>query len=113
MRIVVPASRPTNRRRSDLSEGGSRINTLLQRGVGRGCGGRTVETVLSIGRRFVTPLKRGVNRNRSRSRTGAFGRSSNGGFTMVEIAIAVAVIAFALVAIIGILPGGLQVPKEN
>src|SRR5258706_9817042 len=34
-------------------------------------------------------------------------------FTMVEIAIAVAVIAFALVAIIGILPAGLQVQKEN
>lgn len=37
----------------------------------------------------------------------------NSGFTMVEIAIAVAVIAFALVAIIGILPAGLQVQKEN
>ncbi|HMC28432.1 MAG TPA: hypothetical protein VKM56_11630 [Verrucomicrobiae bacterium] len=35
------------------------------------------------------------------------------GFTMVEIAIAVAVIAFALVAIIGVLPAGLQVQKEN
>ena len=32
---------------------------------------------------------------------------------MVEIAIAVAIIAFALVAIIGILPAGLQVQKEN
>ena len=32
---------------------------------------------------------------------------------MVEIAIAVAVIAFALVAIIGVLPAGLQVQKEN
>jgi type II secretory pathway pseudopilin PulG len=35
------------------------------------------------------------------------------GFTMVEIAISVAVIAFALVAIIGVLPAGLQVQKEN
>jgi type II secretory pathway pseudopilin PulG len=34
-------------------------------------------------------------------------------FTMVEIAIAVAIIAFALVAIIGILPAGLQVQKDN
>src|SRR3954470_10742222 len=34
-------------------------------------------------------------------------------FTMIEIAIAVAVIAFALVAIIGVLPAGLQVQKEN
>ena len=32
---------------------------------------------------------------------------------MIEIAIAVAVIAFALVAIIGVLPAGLQVQKEN
>ena len=32
---------------------------------------------------------------------------------MVEIAICLAVIAFALVAIIGILPAGLQVQKEN
>jgi type II secretory pathway pseudopilin PulG len=34
-------------------------------------------------------------------------------FTMVEIAISVAIIAFALVAIIGILPAGLQVQKDN
>lgn len=34
-------------------------------------------------------------------------------FTMVEIALAVAIIAFALVAIIGVLPAGLQVQKEN
>lgn len=32
---------------------------------------------------------------------------------MVEIALAVAIIAFALVAIIGVLPAGLQVQKEN
>jgi type II secretory pathway pseudopilin PulG len=35
------------------------------------------------------------------------------GFTMVEIAIALGVIAFALVAIIGILPTGLQVQRDN
>lgn len=35
------------------------------------------------------------------------------GFTMVEIAIALAVIGFALVAIIGILPSGLEVQKDN
>jgi type II secretory pathway pseudopilin PulG len=34
-------------------------------------------------------------------------------FTMVEIAIALAVIAFALIAIIGILPTGLQVQRDN
>src|SRR3954451_8961938 len=34
-------------------------------------------------------------------------------FTMIEIAISVAVIAFALVAIISVLPAGLQVQREN
>lgn len=34
-------------------------------------------------------------------------------FTMVEIALALAVIGFALVAIIGVLPTGLQVQREN
>ena len=35
------------------------------------------------------------------------------GFTLIEIAIAIAVVAFALVAIIGVLPTGMQVQKEN
>jgi len=35
------------------------------------------------------------------------------GFTMIEIAIAIGVIGFALVAIIGILPAGLDVQKDN
>ncbi len=34
-------------------------------------------------------------------------------FTMVEIAICIAIVAFALVAIIGVLPTGLQVQKQN
>lgn len=34
-------------------------------------------------------------------------------FTMVEIALAIAIVAFALVAIIGVLPTGLQVQREN
>jgi type II secretory pathway pseudopilin PulG len=34
-------------------------------------------------------------------------------FTMVEIAISLAVVAFALVAIIGVLPAGLQVQRDN
>src|ERR1041384_7539577 len=34
-------------------------------------------------------------------------------FTMVEIAISLAVIGFALVAIIGVLPRGLRVQREN
>jgi type II secretory pathway pseudopilin PulG len=40
-----------------------------------------------------------------------FGRAS--GFTMVEIALCLAIIGFALVAIIGVLPAGLNVQREN
>lgn len=40
-------------------------------------------------------------------------RQSVRGFTMVEIAIALGVIGFALVAIIGILPAGLEVQRDN
>lgn len=40
-------------------------------------------------------------------------RNSEAAFTMIEIAIALAVIAFALVAIIGVLPTGLNVQKDN
>lgn len=35
------------------------------------------------------------------------------GFTMIEIALALAVIGFALVAIVGVLPMGLEVQKQN
>ena len=38
---------------------------------------------------------------------------SESAFTMVEIAIALAIIGFALVAIIGVLPSGLEVQKDN
>src|SRR5712675_1869648 len=40
-------------------------------------------------------------------------RHASRGFTMIEIAISLAVIGFALVAIIGILPTGLNVQKDN
>ena len=40
-------------------------------------------------------------------------RTSRGGFTMIEIAISLGIIAFALVAIIGILPFGMGVQREN
>jgi type II secretory pathway pseudopilin PulG len=47
----------------------------------------------------------------------AGGRSGAGrsvaAFTMVEIAIALGILAFALVAIIGVLPAGMKVQKEN
>lgn len=39
--------------------------------------------------------------------------SAQAGFTMVEIALCLAIIGFALVAIIGVLPAGLNVQREN
>jgi type II secretory pathway pseudopilin PulG len=39
--------------------------------------------------------------------------SGNGGFTMIEIALSLAVVAFAMVAIMGVLPTGMTVQKEN
>jgi type II secretory pathway pseudopilin PulG len=35
------------------------------------------------------------------------------GFTMIEIALSIAIVAFALVAIMGVLPSGMQVKKDN
>src|SRR6476660_3300331 len=65
----------------------------------------------------IAPGVRAGDSRSSRLKGGAIGTlrptTAASGFTMVEIAIAVAVIAFALVAIIGILPAGLQVQKEN
>ena len=40
-------------------------------------------------------------------------RGGRGAFTMIEIAIALAIIGFALVAIVGILPAGLTVQRES
>jgi type II secretory pathway pseudopilin PulG len=40
-------------------------------------------------------------------------RSSERAFTMIEIAVSLAIIAFALVAIIGVLPQGLNVQRDN
>jgi type II secretory pathway pseudopilin PulG len=41
------------------------------------------------------------------------GRNPIHGFTMVEIALCLAIIAFALVAIIGVMPTGIKVQREN
>jgi hypothetical protein len=40
-------------------------------------------------------------------------RRGSAGFTMIEIAMAVAVIAFALVAIVGLLPLGMETQRDN
>ena len=49
----------------------------------------------------------------SNGRIAEFARRGERAFTMVEIALSLAVVAFALVAIIGILPAGLQVQRDN
>src|SRR5690348_14533076 len=40
-------------------------------------------------------------------------RTGEAGFTMVEIALSLGIIAFALVAIIGVMPSGMKVQREN
>ncbi|HVR35034.1 MAG TPA: prepilin-type N-terminal cleavage/methylation domain-containing protein [Methylomirabilota bacterium] len=44
---------------------------------------------------------------------GRVARRSRSGFTMIEIALSLAIIAFALVAIIGVLPMGLTAQRDN
>jgi type II secretory pathway pseudopilin PulG len=39
--------------------------------------------------------------------------SRSSGFTMVEVALCLAIVAFAMVAIMGVLPAGMQVQREN
>jgi type II secretory pathway pseudopilin PulG len=41
------------------------------------------------------------------------GQTGEGGFTLVEIALCIGIVGFALVAIMGVLPMGLKVQKEN
>src|SRR5258708_308441 len=79
---------------------------------------RTANTVVSRrtrcaeGRAAFLPLPGGEGRGEGEL-LGFLKLASRGGFTMVEIAISLAVIGFALVAIIGILPTGMQVQREN
>ena len=41
------------------------------------------------------------------------GRSRTAGFTMIEIAISIAIVGFALVAVIGVLPAGMNTQRDN
>lgn len=53
------------------------------------------------------------NRRWMRGNANTRGKSNVHAFTMIEIAISLAVIGFALVAIVGVLPMGMGVQKEN
>lgn len=59
--------------------------------------------------KVALPQPRGLRSEHGRRRR----RPAEAGFTMIEIAIAIAVVAFALVAIIGVMPTGLRVQQEN
>ncbi len=50
---------------------------------------------------------------RTRIKTGRGIRAGIAAFTLIEIALSVAIVAFALVAIIGVMPAGLNVQREN
>jgi type II secretory pathway pseudopilin PulG len=54
-----------------------------------------------------------MNRHNSIASAARLRRRSQRAFTMIEIALAIGVIGFALVAIIGLLPAGLNVQKDN
>ena len=41
------------------------------------------------------------------------GNRQDSGFTMIEVALSLAIVAFALVAIMGVMPAGLNVQREN
>jgi type II secretory pathway pseudopilin PulG len=64
----------------------------------------------------VAALVKARSFNRFRSFDRAFTSAAtrrHSGFTMIEIAISLAIIAFALIAIIGVLPIGLRVQRDN
>ena len=61
----------------------------------------------------ATPWKQRAAERGAPRRSATSSTTRQRGFTMIEIAIALAVIAFALVAIIGVLPIGLNVQRDN
>ena len=40
-------------------------------------------------------------------------RLRSAGFTMIEIAVSIAIVGFALVAVIGVLPAGMNTQRDN
>jgi type II secretory pathway pseudopilin PulG len=50
---------------------------------------------------------------RAAGATGSRSAGATTGFTMIEVALALGIIGFALVAIIGVLPSGMKVQREN
>jgi type II secretory pathway pseudopilin PulG len=61
----------------------------------------------------ISPQGFGLRRQAQRAAAFSPRRRATAGFTMVEIALCLAIVGFALVAIIGVLPAGLNVQKDN
>jgi type II secretory pathway pseudopilin PulG len=78
--------------------------------AGTGSGGQVVEDKPSL-RRYPQPFVGSVARRHGRVAHAT--PRSIAAFTMIEIALSLAVIAFALIAIIGVLPSGMTVQQEN
>src|SRR3954447_15585413 len=56
----------------------------------------------------------GVSKNTRGTRGRLLSRGApESGFTMIEIALSLGIVAFALIAIIGVLPSGMKVQREN
>ncbi|MGV3771504.1 MAG: type IV pilus modification PilV family protein [Verrucomicrobiales bacterium] len=62
---------------------------------------------------MMTPINGGKRLDMITKGTNFRQKSRAAGFTMIEIAICIAVVSFALVAIIGILPTGMTVQRDN
>ena len=61
----------------------------------------------------VSPLRAGLGQTDDGAHGLTLPTSEHSAFTMVEIALSLAIIGFALVAIIGVLPAGLNVQRNN
>jgi type II secretory pathway pseudopilin PulG len=75
--------------------------------------GRSSATPLSQGQKVYRYIKTFYAQKRCRRCALPPHSKSLAAFTMIEIALALAVIGFALVAIIGVLPAGMSVQKDN
>jgi type II secretory pathway pseudopilin PulG len=86
-------------------------NTPLKRGVNERLG-RSQLRSSDIFSRFTSYVLPDTDHGK-RSASAFLARPASRAFTMIEIALSLAIIGFALVAIIGILPLGMNVQKEN
>jgi len=70
-------------------------------------------TACTAASRRSAGLRLALTSKSPRPRLASLGASAQAAFTMVELALSIAIVAFALVAIVGVLPTGLQVQRDN